>query len=116
MIIYMKNYFMKQINKMNNGLSDNELKIILNIINSYKDKITKVGIFGSRANGKYKGYSDLDLVLYGNLEQKDIDRINTLFDESSLGLKIDIKGYNFINYPPLKRHIDESAKTLFIFE
>ena len=39
-----------------------------------------------------------------------------LFDESSIGLSVDIKGYNIIEYPPLKRHIDESVKILFDFD
>ena len=57
--------------------------------------------------------SDIDLVLYGDLEEREVDRIYTLFDESNLGLRVDVQAYQHIQYPPLKRHIDAQAKVLF---
>ena len=103
------------IKKDSHGLSLPELSLIKNILHTNAD-ITRVGVFGSRANGKYKDYSDIDLVLYGDLDERAISRINTLFDESSIGLSVDVKGYSTIEYPPLKRHIDESVKILFYFD
>ncbi len=97
------------------GLSEKELQIILYIVSAYKQKINRVGVFGSRANGQYKEYSDIDLVLYGDINQLDIDRLNTLFDESSLGIRVDVKGYETISYLPLKRNIDENVKILFTY-
>ena len=102
------------IKKNNHGLSQPELSLIKNVLLTNVD-ITRVGVFGSRANGKYKDYSDIDLVLYGNLDERAISSINTLFDESSIGLSVDVKGYSTIEYPPLKRHIDESVRILFDF-
>ena len=99
---------------IDHGLSQAELILIKDIL-SRNTEITSVGIFGSRANGQYKPYSDLDLVLYGDLNEQDINRINTLFDESHIGLRVDVKGYNNIEYQPLKRHIDSSSKRLFDF-
>jgi len=98
------------------GLSENELSIMLEVLRPYKAKIDKAGIFGSRASDQYKDYSDIDLVLYGVLDQREIDRLNTLFDESNLGLRVDIKNYRDISYPPLKRHIDSSVRILFTKE
>ena len=101
---------------MNNsihGLSDNELNIIKTILSKYKDNIDKVCIFGSRSNQTYKEYSDIDLVLYGDINQNQISRIHTLFDESNLGLKVDIKGYETTDYPPLKRFMHSHNKVLF---
>ena len=98
------------------GLSKKELKTILKVLSVYKPKIEKVGIFGSRANKQYKEYSDIDLVLYGDLNEQETDHLNTLFDESNLGLRVDIKTYKNIDYPPLKRHIDSLGKTLFTKE
>ena len=67
------------IKKNNHGLSQPELSLIKNILLTNAD-ITRVGVFGSRANGKYKDYSDIDLVLYGDLDERAISRINTLFE------------------------------------
>ena len=99
--------------KTDHGLSDRELDILRNVLKLYHPKIERVGIFGSRANGKFKPYSDIDLVLFGNLQEQDVARIYTLLDDSSLGLSIDVLSYLHITYPPLKRHIDENTKQLF---
>ena len=104
---------MQQATRTDHGLSDRELGILRNVLKPYHNKIDTVGIFGSRANGEFKPYSDIDLVLFGNLQEQDVARICTLLDESSLGLNIDVLAYPHINYPPLKRHIDENTKQLF---
>ena len=104
---------MQQATRTDHGLSDRELFILRNVLKLYHSKIDTVGIFGSRANGEFKPYSDIDLVLFGNLQEQDVARICTLLDESSLGLNIDVLAYPHINYPPLKRHIDENTKQLF---
>ena len=90
---------MKKVTAQDHGLSDAELTTIKAILAGYRRKIDKACLFGSRACGQYKAYSDIDLVLYGNLQEREVDRIYTLFDDSSLGL--------------LKRHIDAMAKVLF---
>ena len=99
---------------INHGLSVGEMKIIEDTLRDYRSDITRVGIFGSRANGTYKDYSDIDLVLYGDVTSEIVEHIYTLFDESNIGIHVDVLGYNTINYPPLKRQVDESAKTLFV--
>ena len=99
--------------KPNHGLSDNELQTLRKILGIYGENINKVAIFGSRANGKYKEYSDIDLVIYGDLDKRELDRLNTLIDECNIGLSIDIKSYRHIEHLPLKRHIDEKGKILF---
>lgn len=78
---------MKKVTAEDHGLSDAELTTINAILAAYRRKIDKACLFGSRACGQYKTYSDIDLVLYGNLEECEVDRI--------------------------KRHIDAMAKVLF---
>ena len=104
---------MKKVTAEDHGLSDAELTTINSILSDYWPKIEKACLFGSRACGQYQTYSDIDLVLYGNLQEREVDRIYTLFDESSLGLRVDVQAYQHIQYPPLRRHIDAMAKVLF---
>ena len=104
---------MKKITAEDHGLSDAELTTIKAILTGYWPKIEQACLFGSRACGQYKTYSDIDLVLYGNLQEREVDRIYTLFDDSSLGLRVDVQAYQHIQYPPLRRHIDTMAKVLF---
>lgn len=101
-------------NDFNHGLSQNDLMIIRDILKPYHDKITKISLFGSRAIGNYKPYSDIDMVLYGALLEEDMKHLNFLFTESMLAYSMDILHYEAIDYPPLKLHIDTYAKELFL--
>ena len=104
---------MKKVTSKEHGLSAAELATINAILAGYRQKIDQACLFGSRACGQYKAYSDIDLVLYGDLEECEVDLIYTLFDESNLGVRVDVQAYRHIQYPLLKRHIDAQAKVLF---
>lgn len=95
------------------GLNPEQLENIKNIIRYNTDNIEAVSLFGSRATGNYKNYSDIDLVLFGEIKESVIDLLWTCFYESNIPYKVDITAYNLIRYLPLKRHIDSSAKVLF---
>lgn len=96
------------------GLSIQQLQAIRAILALYAEKIERVGLFGSRAAGTARPNSDIDLVLYGSLDEAAVDRIHTLFGESSLALKVDVNAYDLIAYPPLKAHIDSVMQPLFL--
>lgn len=100
----------------NHGLSDKQLDTIANILFRNCPDIENVSLFGLRATGNYKRYSDIDLVVYGDIKQSVADRLWTLFHESPLPYKVDIQVFNLIKYPPLRRHIEDKAKTLFTKE
>jgi len=95
------------------GLSRLELDILIKIFFPYADKINRVALFGSRATGNFKSNSDIDLVIYGQLNKNHLDRLFTLFSESHLSLKVDLAVYHLIDYLPLKNHIDQVALILF---
>ncbi len=95
------------------GLTSPHLQIIKEILKPFAEHIERVALFGSRAQETHKPYSDIDLVLYGNLDEADADRLWTLFQESPLPFKVDVKVYHLMTYPPLKDHIDRVAQTLF---
>jgi predicted nucleotidyltransferase len=96
----------------NHGLSSAQIDTIKTILRPYACDITEVCLFGSRANGTYRPCSDIDLVLKGSLTEKTLDHLWTLFAESSLPYKVDVKGYHLIAYPPLKRHIETVMQVL----
>ncbi len=89
------------------GLTGENRRIIASVLRPYCAGISKVGLFGSRATGTYRDNSDVDLVLYGSLQEADIDRIYTLFLESMLPYGVDVKAYHLISNRRLKDHIDE---------
>ncbi|CAO5682266.1 MAG: hypothetical protein HEEMFOPI_01646 [Holosporales bacterium] len=98
----------------NNGLTSSQQKILKEILQQFVNQIDMVGIFGSRATGLYRENSDIDIVIYGTLKENDINRLWTLFDSSPLPIKVDVQAYSLIAYEPLKKHIDEVMKPLFL--
>jgi predicted nucleotidyltransferase len=100
------------LNDFDHGLTEADLQIIHSILQPYADKIDKIGLFGSRATGKYKAYSDIDMVLYGDITEAEGNHIATLFTDSLLIYKVDVVIYNHIDYAPLRQHIDKSVKFL----
>jgi predicted nucleotidyltransferase len=97
---------------MNHGLTSTHLAILRAILAPFMEHITTIGLFGSRATGKYRPNSDIDLVLYGTLTQAMVDRIHSLCAESHLPYTVDVHAYHLISYPPLKAHIDAVMKPL----
>ncbi len=95
------------------GLSDQHLTIIKQVFAPYAERIEKVGLFGSRATGKYRDNSDIDMVIYGDLTEAEIDRLHTMFEESLLPYRVDVNAYDLVEYTPLKAHIDATMQPLF---
>ena len=98
---------------MYHGLSNSHLDILKRILSEYANHITRVDLFGSRATGKFRNESDVDLVLHGRLTDKHINRLWTLFNESSLPFGVDVKCYELTKHAPLKAHMDKVCKKLF---
>ena len=97
-------------------LSNTQVATLHHILAPFAEKIELAGLFGSRATGKARPNSDIDLVLYGALDEALINRIWTLFDESELALKVDVNAYNLITHRGLKAHIDQVMLPLFTRE
>lgn len=95
------------------GLTEAQLDIIRRILMPFAGKIECAGLFGSRATGKHRPNSDIDLVVYGSLSADDIGQMKTQFDESYLPVKVDLVAYSLVTYAPFKEHIDNVMKPLF---
>ena len=61
------------------GLLDTEIENIHKIF-SQNQEIEKVIIFGSRAKGNYRNNSDIDLVIFGNINLRILNQINIDLD------------------------------------
>ena len=95
------------------GISDAELETIRAVLAECDDEITQVDLFGSRATGKHRSHSDIDLVIHGTVREAAIDRLRTLFIESNLPVSVDIFNYDGITCLPLKEHVDTVRQRLF---
>lgn len=94
-------------------LSVRDVDILRQVFAPFAARIDRVCLFGSRATGTARENSDIDLVVYGALDEADLDRIWTMLDESSLPLRADVVGYDNIAHQPLREHIDRAAALLF---
>ncbi len=94
------------------GISTRDLEILESVLSRYEEHLTKVALFGSRATGRFKPHSDIDLVLFGGLVRVDLLRINTELQESSISLRVDVCIYALAD-EGLRRHIDSVCKPMY---
>lgn len=95
------------------GLPETTLSLIRKQLAIYPS-INCVKIFGSRAKGNYKPSSDIDLVLYGNIEDKLLRHIAFELEELPTPYKFDVLNYSDINNEKLKQSIDTYGKVFYM--
>ena len=95
------------------GLAPEALALIRKVFRGHPE-VREVKIFGSRAMGRFENPSDVDLALWGDLDQNLIARILGELDELPMPYTFDVKAYDSIKHEPLKRHIDEVGRILYI--
>ncbi len=98
------------------GLSDYQWEIVVKTLTPILDQVESIDVFGSRATGKARSNSDIDLVLRGTSDRALVNRLWTDFQESALPIKVDICAYDLIDYPPFKTHIDKVSRPFLIAE
>lgn len=96
------------------GMNAAQQALVREILLTAQDRIEQVMVFGSRAQGKHRQNSDLDIVLYGNADEAVCDRLWTLFQESCLPFSVDVTSYAAIKHPLLRAHIDAVAQSWLV--
>lgn len=87
-------------------ITPQELKIVQNILKKYFDESTKIWVYGSRAKGTAKKYSDLDLAIDTGtmLSALLISEIAYELEESDLPYKVDLVDWTTLS-PHFKQRI-----------
>lgn len=70
-------------------------------------------MFGSRAMDTYRPESDIDLALYGELDERLVARIAGELDELPLPYSFDVHAYSRLSQGPLREHIDRVGRPIF---
>ena len=95
------------------GLTDQEiqqLKVYLAAI----PEIKRAWIYGSRAKGNYKDFSDVDLTLEGvALTRRHLLRLATQLHDSSLPYQFDLSLYDTLKNPELLSHIGRCGRIIY---
>ncbi|MCL1877352.1 MAG: nucleotidyltransferase domain-containing protein [Defluviitaleaceae bacterium] len=68
-------------------------------------KIEKAVIFGSRAKGNFRNYSDIDIAIYGEVDSTDAEHIICELDELPTAHSFDVTAFDAIKNPALQEHI-----------
>jgi len=99
---------------MQYGLSDRTFTTLYSIFQKYPS-IKQAVIYGSRAKGKYRNGSDIDLTLKTDdtFTHSDMLHISGDFDDSDIPYFVDVSIYDRLSNPDLKAHIDRVGKVLY---
>lgn len=88
------------------GLSETERSIVLGLLRAHADDIGEALLFGSRATGRARPGSDIDIALVGVKSPATVDRLRTDFEESLLAVTVDLVDYDRLANARLRAHID----------
>lgn len=95
------------------GLDDEEMKMMHDIF-AQTVNIDKVILYGSRAKGTYKPFSDVDITLVGDqLTEEDLTDVMFRLEESSLPYFCDVSLFKNLSSPDLISHILRMGKTIY---
>ena len=95
------------------GLEPGELAMITAVL-AEKEALTKAVLYGSRAMGDFKNYSDIDLAVFGPLDPQTIADIKDRLEELPLPYKFDVLRYEDLTHAGLKDHIDRVGRDLYV--
>jgi len=94
------------------GLKPEALERIRQVFRRHPE-VHEVRIFGPRAVGCFEDRSDVNLALWGDLDDALLERIMGELDELPLPYIFDIEAYESIHHESLKRHINEFGRILY---
>jgi len=95
------------------GLEAGDMNEIFSILATHPEVETAI-LYGSRATGRYKPGSDIDLVLKGkNLTNKIVLDLHAELDDSDVPYMVDVVAENEIKDENLKREINGTGKVFY---
>lgn len=91
------------------GLQEHELREILDILQSIPS-VEQAILYGSRAKGNYKRFSDLDITLIGeNLNSSDLAELEDKLYYTYLPYTFDLSIFSQLRNPELIDHINRAG-------
>jgi predicted nucleotidyltransferase len=98
---------------MHYGLSELQFSQIIKVFAKHKE-IDEVILYGSRAKGTDKPYSDIDITIKGdNINFSLQQKIEIELDDLLLPYKFDVSLFNAIDNADLLEHIKRVGKTIY---
>ncbi len=93
------------------ALSERDSSLILGVLQSFRE-LEKAVLFGSRAMGRAKSNSDIDIATWG-LSELELGRLAVELDELPMPYMFDVIAYELTDNPELRSHIDRVGVPLY---
>lgn len=87
------------------GLPEHVLVDIINILRHYPE-IYCAKVFGSRAKGNYKRYSDVDIAVFAKTDKGLTQNVKDSLEDLETIYKFDVIHYDKLSNEEIKAHID----------
>lgn len=95
------------------GLTIEEITAMQGVFSNFEE-VEKVIVYGSRAKGNHKPYSDIDMTLVGqNISDHTVTEIDFALDDLLMPYKIDLSIFSKINNNDLIVEINAFGKELY---
>ncbi|HNR36329.1 MAG TPA: nucleotidyltransferase domain-containing protein [Candidatus Hydrogenedentes bacterium] len=86
---------------------------LLRVVFRRHPEIEAVKLFGSRAKGVHRPYSDVDLAIWGDVDALRAEAIAGELDELPLPYRFDVMPFASIRLEPLREHIERVGILLY---
>ncbi len=95
------------------GMTEEELSVLRGLFARQKE-IERAVLYGSRARGVHKPFSDVDITLLGTgISRSHLNHLLADIDESSLPYFFDISIFSRLTNPALIEQIEKTGVTLY---
>lgn len=98
--------------KNHTGLTEAEIEQLIIVLHRWP-QIERGVLFGSRAKGIARPNSDIDLALYGDVDELIAERVALEMDELPLPYLFDVKAVCQLNNPELIKHIQRVGVEIY---
>jgi predicted nucleotidyltransferase len=95
------------------GLDERALRLIRSVFEQHPN-IREARVFGSRAKGNYRPESDVDIAVFGAIDNVEASLIASELDDLPLPYRFDVQAYGHIQHTPLREHIDRVGLPMFV--
>lgn len=82
------------------------LRTLAQVFSSYPE-LEKVVLFGSRATGQAKPWSDIDLATHGIGRRHRLGRLGLDLEDTNIPQRCDVVAYEEIKHAPFREHVDD---------
>jgi len=93
------------------GLPDTLIQQVLDIVKEFPE-ITEVKLYGSRAKGNYRKYSDVDLAIFGRIDGLITGKIREELEELDTIYQFDVVHFDKINNEISRLNIENEGVSL----